>query len=222
MKQRLVVVGGRGSGEIAMSMFEAANEVDEAWVLEGFLSDIGDPGDLLGRHPIVGGTDEVEDFVQRGYHIHYALHLNAKQKSVRVEKLRSLRIPPEAHASAIHPLAHLDPSTDVGIGIIACPFAATSAGAQIGSFVHVYTGGFVGHDASVGDYATVAAQSIVGGRVEMGEGVHLGLNSSIREDVRIGEYAIIGMGSVVLHEVAPFEIVAGNPARVIGEVERTV
>ncbi len=33
---------------------------------------------------------------------------------------------------------------------------------------------------------------------------------------RIGEGAIVGAGSVVTKEVAPFDIVAGNPARVIG------
>ena len=54
----------------------------------------------------------------------------------------------------------------------------------------------------------------------VGEGAHIGLNSCIREDVRIGEYAIIGMGAVVLHDVAPFDIVAGNPAQVIGQIHR--
>ena len=89
MRKRLVVVGGRGSGEIAMSMFEAANEATDEYELAGFLPDIGDPGERLGKHLIVGGTEEVGDYVQRGYHIHYALHLNAKAKHARVEKFRS-------------------------------------------------------------------------------------------------------------------------------------
>ena len=203
-----------------MSIFEAANEVSDEWVLEGFLSDVGSPGAVLGRHPIVGGTDEVEDYVERGFHIHYTLHLNAKNKSDRVAKLRGLRIPLEAHASAIHPLAHLEPSTELGPGIIASPFSATSFGVHVGGFVHLYTSGFIGHDSSVGDYSTVAACSVLGARVIVGEGAHIGLNSCIREDVRIGEYAIIGMGAVVLHDVAPFDIVAGNPAQVIGQIHR--
>ena len=220
MKKRLLVVGGHGSGEIAMSIFEAANEVSNEWILEGFLSDVGAPGEMLGRHPIVGGTDEVEDYVERGFHIHYTLHLNAKKKSVRVAKFRGLRIPLEAHASAIHPLAHLEPSTELGPGIIASPFSATSFGVRVGGFVHLYTSGFVGHDTSVGDYSTVAAYSVLGARVTVGEGGHIGLSSCTREDVRIGEYGIIGMGAVVLRDVAPFEIVAGNPAKVIGQVDR--
>jgi acetyltransferase-like isoleucine patch superfamily enzyme len=41
----------------------------------------------------------------------------------------------------------------------------------------------------------------------------------VREDVGLGEYAVIGMGAVVLDDVAPFEIVGGNPARVLGRLD---
>ena len=92
MKKRLVVVCGHGSGEMAMAVFDASNELTEEWEIGGFLSDIGDPGEYLGRHQILGGTDEVNDYADRGYHIHYALHLNAKKKYDRVEHFpRDLR-----------------------------------------------------------------------------------------------------------------------------------
>jgi sugar O-acyltransferase (sialic acid O-acetyltransferase NeuD family) len=220
LKPPLVVVGGRGSGEIAMAVFEAANEVRAQWTIAGFLTDILPPGERLGKHPVLGATDEVEDYAARGYSIHYTLHLNAKKKWERVEKLRGLRIPPEAHASAVHPRAHLEPSTQMGPGVVVCAQAATSFGVRLGGFIHLYTNSFVGHDTDVADYATLAAHSVLGARIRAGEGCHVGLNCTVREDVTLGEYSIIGMGAVVLGDVAPFDIVGGNPARVIGHLDR--
>jgi len=36
--------------------------------------------------------------------------------------------------------------------------------------------------------------------------------------VQIGEFSLIGAGAVVTHDVPAFAIVAGNPARIIGDV----
>ena len=36
----------------------------------------------------------------------------------------------------------------------------------------------------------------------------------------IGEYAIVGSGAVVTKDVPPFKLVVGNPAEIIGEVDK--
>ena len=46
----------------------------------------------------------------------------------------------------------------------------------------------------------------------------IGSNATILAGVTIGEGALIGAGSVVTHDVADYSIVAGVPARVIGDV----
>ena len=50
----------------------------------------------------------------------------------------------------------------------------------------------------------------------LGDHVDVGCNTVILGRVRIGDGARIGAGSVVLHDVAPGDVVAGNPARSIG------
>jgi maltose O-acetyltransferase len=45
--------------------------------------------------------------------------------------------------------------------------------------------------------------------------VWIGVRASIAPGVRIGEGAIVGMGSVVMQDVPPLAIVAGNPAQVL-------
>lgn len=54
--------------------------------------------------------------------------------------------------------------------------------------------------------------------IQIHDKVWIGFNTIILKGVTIGEGAIIGAGSVVTSDVAPYTIVAGNPARVIREI----
>lgn len=54
--------------------------------------------------------------------------------------------------------------------------------------------------------------------VHIAKGVWIGAKAMILKGVHIGEGAVVGAGSVVTKNVAPYTIVAGNPARVIREI----
>ena len=53
------------------------------------------------------------------------------------------------------------------------------------------------------------------GDVVIGNDVWIGMNSIILSGVKIGDGAVIGAGSVVTHDVPPYAIVAGCPAKII-------
>jgi acetyltransferase-like isoleucine patch superfamily enzyme len=57
------------------------------------------------------------------------------------------------------------------------------------------------------------------GRVAIARDAWVGAGVIILPNVTIGEGAVVGAGSVVTRDVAPFTIVAGNPARLIRYVE---
>lgn len=56
------------------------------------------------------------------------------------------------------------------------------------------------------------------GKVTIGNDAWIGAGAIVMPDVHIGEGAVVGAGSVVTKNVAPFTIVAGVPARKIGDV----
>lgn len=51
--------------------------------------------------------------------------------------------------------------------------------------------------------------------IYIGNDVWTGLNVLIKHGVTVGNGAVIGMGSVVTHDVEPYAIVAGTPAKLI-------
>jgi acetyltransferase-like isoleucine patch superfamily enzyme len=57
--------------------------------------------------------------------------------------------------------------------------------------------------------------------VRIGDDVWIGMKSSVLAGVTIGEGAVVGAHSLVNRDVAPFTIVGGVPAKVLGVVDRT-
>ena len=132
-----------------------------------------------------------------------------------------------------------------GKGTVVKPFAViqTQSGkisighhCVIGSFNHISTGIT---DVMIGDYVRLASSvTILGGSrnfrkkdvlifnqgsshqgVSIGNDVLVGANVVILPGCNIGEGAVIGAGSVVNSDVPPYAIVAGVPAKVIGDRE---
>lgn len=52
------------------------------------------------------------------------------------------------------------------------------------------------------------------------KGASIGANATILGGIKIGEYSIIGAGSVVTKDVPAFSIVKGNPAKILGWVNK--
>jgi acetyltransferase-like isoleucine patch superfamily enzyme len=69
-----------------------------------------------------------------------------------------------------------------------------------------------------GALQTEADWTVIKTRVKRGAAI--GSNATIMAGVTIGESAFVGAGAVVTHDVEDFAIVAGVPARVLGDVRK--
>jgi len=61
-----------------------------------------------------------------------------------------------------------------------------------------------------------------GGEVVIDDHVWIGARALIRPGIHIGEGAVVGACAVVTHDVEPYQIVAGVPARPIGQRSRKI
>lgn len=58
-------------------------------------------------------------------------------------------------------------------------------------------------------------QGHTGGKIIVEDGVWIGANCVVTRNTRIGAHSIVAAGSVVTHDVEPYTIVAGVPAKLI-------
>jgi len=77
-----------------------------------------------------------------------------------------------------------------------------------------------GHPMDAIDRRTQCAPCDTLGEIELGDDVWLAYNVAVLGNVRIGEGAVVAAHSVVTKDVAPYTLVAGNPARVVKNLPR--
>jgi sugar O-acyltransferase (sialic acid O-acetyltransferase NeuD family) len=115
----------------------------------------------------------------------------------------------------------IDPSSDhadtIGAGNYIQENVRIQAGASIGDTSSIHVGSIVSHETQIGNSSFLAPGASVAGEVVIGDGVFIGINATLLPRISIGNWATIGAGAVVLHDVPPYAIVAGNPARILGE-----
>ncbi|WP_298768980.1 acyltransferase [uncultured Shewanella sp.] len=64
---------------------------------------------------------------------------------------------------------------------------------------------------------SIYQQKVSSEGINIGEDVWIGAQAGIVDGVNIGSHSVIGMGAIVTKDVAPYAIMAGNPARQIGD-----
>jgi acetyltransferase EpsM len=56
---------------------------------------------------------------------------------------------------------------------------------------------------------------VLAGHVRVGRGAFLGAGAVVAPKVEIGPNAVVGAGAVVVRDVAPGDVVVGNPAKTV-------
>ncbi len=94
---------------------------------------------------------------------------------------------------------------------------------KIGKNFNVYHGQglIINSSAIIGDNVTIRHNTTIGNAREnggcpvIGNNVNIGANSVIIGEITIGDNSVIAAGSVVIKDVPPGVLVAGNPAKII-------
>lgn len=117
--------------------------------------------------------------------------------------------------SVIHPSANVGSFVEIGDGTFVGSGAIINPLVQIGEAVIINTGVIVEHECEIGAFSHIAPGAVLAGNVKVGTRSFIGANAVIREGAEIGNDVIIGAGTVVLNDVQSESKVVGNPARLI-------
>jgi acetyltransferase-like isoleucine patch superfamily enzyme len=177
---------------------EAVNAGTPTFTLLGFLASTRDPdppAELDGR-PVHRNADRFPDaFIVPAY------------------DTGPLDVDPERIVSLVAPTAFVSKSAALGRGCVIYPGCFIGADARLGNRVFVLANSVINHDCILEDEVTLATGGLLAGSVHVEKGCYLGQGCTVREMLRIGKGSLIGMGAVVVTDVEPEGVMAGNPAR---------
>jgi sugar O-acyltransferase (sialic acid O-acetyltransferase NeuD family) len=202
--QDLIILGA-GVHALEMSdLVGAINAVCPRWRLRGFLV----PADQaarrgerpIGELPVLGTYDEVDT---RFADAQLAWSYGCAFSGFR----------PGRMATLVAPSAFVCSTARIGTGCVLYPNCFVGHGARLGDRVFALTGSIVNHDDVLGDDVTLASGAIIAGEVTVESGCYLGQSCTVRQQLRVGAGSLIGMGAVVVADVPPNSVMAGNPAR---------
>jgi acetyltransferase-like isoleucine patch superfamily enzyme len=101
-----------------------------------------------------------------------------------------------------------------GVTLVACTRIEIGDGTMLGAEAMIFDTDFHPIDARQREIDPCAGA--VSRPVVVGRNVFIGARAIILKGVTIGDGAVIGAGAVIVKDVAAGDVVAGNPARVVG------
>lgn len=207
----LRIVGAGGHGSVVADAARCAAEwsciefFDERWPV--LLTHAG--------HPVAGDLHRLRGMTESVWPVDVELVVAIGDNSKRLAMTREFAAAGAHLATVIHPSAVVSASADVGAGSVVFARAVINPGSVVGMACIVNTGALVDHDARIAEGVHVCPGVALAGNVTIGAGAWVGIGACVIQGLKIGEHATVGAGSVVIRDVAPATIVAGNPARKI-------
>jgi len=133
------------------------------------------------------------------------------------------------HFSHIMSGATLGENCTIGQNVFIAPQIVLGNNVKVQNNVSVYTGVVCEDDVFLGPSCVftnvINPRSLIPRKEEfrptlVKKGATVGANATIICGVTIGEYAMIGAGAVVTKDVPDYALIAGNPGRQIGRVDK--
>lgn len=201
MKDLILLGTGVHAAEMA-EMVGRINRDSPRWNLLGYITmDNAWKEEMYNGYPVLGTRDILEQYPDAC--------LVPDNEWAHFE-----HIPHDRLISLVDPQAFVSQTAHIGKGCVIYPNCYIGLHAILDDYVFCLHACTINHDVRIGKRSVLASQVTLAGSVEVESHCYLGQSCSIRQFIKVGAGSLIGMGSVVVKDVPPGSVMAGNPARV--------
>lgn len=202
--RELIILGTGVHGAEMAHIVERINRQTPTWTLLGHIAPKATDQKEFAGYPILDSAENMDAILTR--------HPDASLVADN-EFPKSVAIPMERRATIIDPSCYIHPTARIGRGCAIYPHCFVGLKATLGDGVFMLSGCTINHDNVLEENVVAASGATLAGFVHVEAGAYLGQACTVRQFLRIGRNALIGMGAVVVKNVEPNAVMAGNPAR---------
>lgn len=209
---KLIIWGGTGNFRVLCEL------LGDDFGIVGYFDNNPQVAETYNGIPCLGDSQAFEAWADRQedlHDIHFIVSIGPGKGAARLQvhdRLRSRGLQPMV---AIHRTAFVASNAFIGEGSQVYALAAVCADAQIGKACIINTAASVDHECILAEGVSIGPGARLAGLVTVERNADIYTGAVILPRLRIGEAAVVGAGAVVLKDVPPGAVVAGNPARVI-------
>ncbi len=211
--EQIVVFGAGGHAKVVIDVLTMMG----LWSIAGLLDENEElHGQSRWDYRVFGGRDQLSNIYQQGIR---RLFLGIGENGFRQQVFEEAGKIGFEFPSARHPSVQIGSRVGIGPGTLIVAGVIINVDSQIGSNVILNTGSTIDHDCIIGDHAHISPGVHLAGRVTVGDLAHVGIGAVVLPGLSIGKGSLIGGGAVVTNHVPNGVVMAGNPARVVKEIE---
>jgi sugar O-acyltransferase (sialic acid O-acetyltransferase NeuD family) len=209
VSRRLFIVGAGGFGRELEGHLERVPAEQRKWEIAGFLDD--DPAVLDGYPSSYGVVGPVKGFEFRTDDLAILAVAKPATKKAIFESL----LPKVELFTFVAPDANIGKFVRIGRGCIIGPRVIIGPNVTIGDGVFVNSASMIGHDVTIGSYASFMANNNIAGNCKIGAQVYAASSVTVIPDRVVCDGAYIGAGSIVIQDIKERRTVFGNPAKYV-------
>lgn len=211
--KKLVIIG---AGDLGQQITHFVT-TDHQFEVVGYVDDWQEKGRKVNGIPVLGSIDELLSIYETGYFDEILIGVGYKHFNFRKRLFERFEkdIP---FATFVHSSCYVDPTAEIGKGVVIYPRCIIDKNAHIKDNVFVNWGTGIGHDAILEPHSFIAAMVLIAGLAYVGEMCMIGNGTVMIDHIHIADSTTVGGGAVVVKNIdVPNGIYVGNPARFLKE-----
>jgi sugar O-acyltransferase (sialic acid O-acetyltransferase NeuD family) len=209
--KRMMIVGAGGHGLVVADLCDLLGDWHEIVFLDDRFPEIATCGDWR----VVGKISAMAAAVAGGS----AFALGIGSNNVRMRLFDIFRDQGANFPVLIHPSAAVSKRSRIGAGSVVLATAAINTDVEIGAGAIINTGASVDHECHLEDGVHICPGARLAGAVRVGSLAMIGIGSCVKQGVTIGAGVVVGAGAAVVADIPTGVVVAGVPARRLGQFE---